>query len=163
MSDIHVTPSNPRQFDDQFIDLHPALGLKKTSNSGAYWGDGDGRASAKNPGMTFALESKVRLKSHRLAPKAGEFAKAFGEDGTGGQLAKFDSTAIRLFAVYSVPAETYAIQIPENDLEKLEGWGVNVNKGSNSYVRRDGTRLYYRHYPWLDWKDLYDNIESAQN
>lgn len=169
MSDIFVPPNDREQFEESFIDQHPALGLKPTSNSGAYWGDGDARPQAVQENqMTFAVEMKTR-KSKKLTPRASEYAKAFGEDGTGGQLAKFDSRAFRLLAVYSLEKSTYAVSIPNSDAEPLMATlGLRdeldnttvMSLGEERNVRRNGQRLYYQFFDWMDWKSLYEHISD---
>jgi hypothetical protein len=160
MSDIVSVPrSNPRAFEEQFIDIHEALGMKPTSNSGAFWGDGDGRPKAKGQPIEFGFEGKVRFKSSKRKPAAGEMSKAMM------QLRKFSSETIRLFGVYSAPDKTYAVSIPNRDDDRLRAalsggedpeWG-----GTPKTIRRRSEEdIDYMLYEWLAWKALYNDIQS---
>lgn len=159
MSDIVSVPrSNPRAFETQFIEIHDALGMKETSNSGAFWGDGDGRPEAKGQPLEFGFEGKVRYKDSKLKPSAGEMAKAMM------QLRKFSPNTIRLFGVYSEPESSYAVSIPEADDSRLraaleaeeEAWGGLPKTIS----RRSEDDVDYVLYKWLAWKNLYNDIQD---
>lgn len=163
MSDIFVPPNDREVFEHQFIEIHSALGVKATSNSGAYWGDGDARPeAARQGGLTFAVEMKTR-QSERLTPKPSEYVKACGEPGgEDGQLHKFDGQAIRLFAVFSLESETYAVSTPQVDWKRLVAeTSVGEDVGQRKELRRrSGPNLSYRFFEWTDWKDLYDAISN---
>lgn len=159
MSDIFVPPNDREAFEESFIEQHPALNLKATSNSGAYWGDGDARPDAtRRDELTFAVEMKTR-KGDKLTPRSSEYAKAFGEDNTGGQLSKFDDQAVRMITIYSIEESAYSVSIPRPDMERLQNH-VDSLPTKEKYVTRRGRKLHYAYYKWLDWKDLYNQIES---
>jgi hypothetical protein len=171
MSDITSVPrADPRAFETQFIEIHNALGMKETSNSGAYWGDGDGRPVAKGQPLEFGFEGKVRYKDSKLTPAAGEMDKAML------QLRKFSPHTLRLFGVYSDVENSYAISIPIADDAMLkEALGLETPGvgdptdmeyeavfGETLQIihRRSEPDIPYMHYPWLHWKRLYNEIES---
>lgn len=158
MSDIFVPPNDREVFEEQFIELHPALNLKATSNSGAYWGDGDARPQArKQDSLTYAVEMKTR-QGRRLTPKPSEYTKALK------QLSKFDSDAIRIIAVYSLEKETYAASLPIEDWNRLTAkTSVEHDTAEKKLIRRrKGPNLPYRYLKWIDWKTVYKSISESQ-
>jgi hypothetical protein len=155
-----VTEDDPHALDDQFVDMFDALGLKTTSNSGAYHGDGDLRSQAVHADrLTFALESKARFSSSykNCKPRAGEWVKAMK------QLKKFDRSAIRLFLVYRAETGDWAVSIPRDDVSRLESEGIDVG-GAAKHVRRktrDGwQKHHYRLLNMGDWLELYSALEA---
>lgn len=153
MSLFHVPESNPRLVDEQFAAAFPALGIVPTTNSGAYWGDGDGRPRAIDRGvLQFAHESKVRLtKAGKLYPTGPEMAKGLS------QLRVRNPDAIRLFLVYHRVLDEFAISIPETDVRQLRGYGIEVFGTVKAYR---GQMLVYRYFTEDEWYRLYDAIAA---
>lgn len=124
MSYFRIQESNPRAIDEQFADKYPALNLIPTSNSGAFWGDGDLRSKTIDyDEVQFAVESKVRFTNKRKHNRAtpAEWSKAMP------QLSIRNRHSIRLFLTYNNVTDSFTIGIPEKDARQLEGWGVALN------------------------------------
>ena len=149
---FHVPESNPRLVDDQFVAAFPALGIVPTLNSGAYWGDGDGRPRTIDYGeLQFAHESKVRFtKRGKLYPSTAELKKALV------QLRRRNPQAIRLFLVYNTELDRYTMSIPWADARQLEHHGFVLN----------GTLTGDEEPYWLleeqEWIDLYELLAAAR-
>lgn len=165
---LQVTENNPRALDDQFAEEYPALGLKTTSNSGAFWGDGDLRASAVDYSrMLFAVESKARFRGpqcRKLTPMPFEWDKAMGTATTSGQLRRFTPDVTRLFLVYSKPLRTFAVCIPFKDAEQLAGYSEEMRCCVEAGVRGSRRRgeIAYWFYDEPAWDALYAIIKTAQ-
>jgi len=152
---IHVTESDPRSLDAQFIEAYPALLLKETANSGAFWGDGDMRPTDKSldDRESFAVESKARFRgrlSKSLRPTSPEWRKAMS------QLKKFDNTATRLFLVYASKLKTFGVTIPKRDLKRLVGTDL-MKELEKEEVQVDNEDAYF--FTEAQWDVLYKQIE----
>lgn len=109
---MYIPQSDPERLEEAFVERYPALNLVTTSNSGAFWGDGDARTDAiRHDEMQFAVEGKYRSASPKHNwPTPAEWRKA--KD----QLRVRSSEAIRLFVVYRKQANDFQVSIPETDL-----------------------------------------------
>lgn len=156
--DIQVPKSNPRAFEEGFCKKHPALNLKTTAGSGSKWSDGDARSVIDRGKLQFAMEAKCRFSGFKLRPSPKEWAKAMN------QLQKRNPDVVRLFAVYIsereiFPIPTYAVSIPNEDLEHLRRTGVEIVPADEQHtVSRDEKTWCYSLFEFKSWKSLYENI-----
>jgi hypothetical protein len=165
---LYVSESNPRALDDAFVDAYPALGLKTTANSGAFWGDGDLRAEALDyDRVFFAVESKARFRgpqSSKLTPTPAEWDKAMGTDTTPGQLKKFAPGAVRLFLIYARPLRAFSVSIPLRDRDELAGHSSALkealDRGAVKTLRRGA--IEYAYYTESQWDAVYDALLQHQ-
>lgn len=113
---MYVPTSDPERLESAFVERYPALLLTTTSNSGAFWGDGDARTDAiRHDTLQFAMEGKYRSANPKHNwPTPAEWRKA--KD----QLRVRSNEAVRLFAVYRKGGrkqqKRLQISIPVKDL-----------------------------------------------
>lgn len=153
---FHVPRDNPRIIDDQFVQRYPALGMRTTSNSGAYWGDGDLCPVVTDYGIIqFAMESKVRYTNRKtLLPSPQEYIKALD------QLRKRNAQAIRLFLVYTATYRRFGITLPEYDAKQLEAHGFVVEGESKKIQPKGGDVLSVRFLDEGSWNKLYNQLKD---
>lgn len=109
---MYIPASDPERLEEAFVERYPALLLTTTSNSGAFWGDGDARTDAiRHDTLQFAMEGKYRSAAPKHNwPTPAEWRKA--KD----QLRVRSNEAVRLFVVYRKQTQTLQISVPVRDL-----------------------------------------------
>lgn len=152
---FHIPRNRPDLLDEQFIEYFPALGMRTTSNSGAFWGDGDLREQATDYSLLqFAVETKVRFSERykHCRPTAAELSKACD------QLRVRNRHAIRLVLVHNQVLGRYGVAIPEEDVNVLESQGLIV--GGTPRTTRGLHPVSYRYLSDTAWESLYDQIDQ---